>query len=314
MIVNLFLYFLSFIFIWFGSGLIVSSVGKFAHLLRVSSFSLSFFVLGFLTSIPELAVGIDSIFKKTPEIFVGNLIGGQIVLFILIIPLLAIFGKGISLKHELSEKNLLFSLFVILAPALLVSDRRVTLFEGVLLILLYLLLFYSVEKKQGLVEKVFHQFTNHQKTFLSDMVKIAIGVVIVVASSFLIVDKTIYFSKIFHLSSFFIALIVIAIGTNLPELSLVLRSIREKKKEVAFGDYLGSAAANSAIFGTLTIINSADVIIPNNFLSYFVFIVLGLGLFYFFTRSKNDISRKEGFLLLFVYIVFLLFEIKNNLG
>ena len=68
MAVDIFLYLLSFVFIWFGAGLIVSSVDAFARKLRISSFALSFFVLGILTSLPEISVGINSILRNETEL------------------------------------------------------------------------------------------------------------------------------------------------------------------------------------------------------------------------------------------------------
>jgi len=45
----------------------------------------------------------------------------------------------------------------------------------------------------------------------------------------------------------------LSVGTNLLELSITITSIWKKHKEVAFGDYLGSAAANTFLFGVLTL-------------------------------------------------------------
>jgi len=308
MIINGLLYIFSFILIWFGAGLIVNSIDKYAKKLHISSFAVSFFILGFLTSTPEIAVGLNSIIEKDPEIYVGNLIGGVIIIFLFIIPVLAIFGNGITLSHQLNKKNLLLSLAICAAPAFLISDRRVTVFEGLLLIFLYLVLFYMIEKKKGIIENIEDKFLKTDRDDLKYLVKIVIGVIIVFLTSRFIVDETIYFSKILQISPFFISLIMLSLGTNLPELSVGIRSLSSGKKEIAFGDYIGSAAANTAIFGVLTVINKSDVIIPDHFFQRFIFIAAGLGLFYFFSRSKNNISRVEGFILLLVYILFLLVE------
>ena len=144
MIINGLLYILSFILIWLGAGLIVNSIDKYAKKLHISSFAVSFFILGFLTSTPEIAVGISSIIEKDPEIYVGNLIGGIIIIFLFIIPILAIFGRGITLSHQLSKRNLLLSLAVCAAPAFLILDNKVTVFEGFLLIFFYIILFYFI--------------------------------------------------------------------------------------------------------------------------------------------------------------------------
>ena len=86
----------------------MDSVDRLAHKLHLSSFAVSFFLLGILTSVPEISVGVNSLIERKPEIFVGNLIGGIIVIFLLIIPVLAVFGNGVKLTHQMSRDHLVF--------------------------------------------------------------------------------------------------------------------------------------------------------------------------------------------------------------
>lgn len=308
MVIDIALFIASFFAIWFGAGLIVSSVENLSHRLNISSFATSFFVLGILTSIPEASVGINSILDGDPEIFVGNLIGASLVLFVLAIPILAILGNGIRLTHQLNDKKLPFALLVVAAPSFFIIDKKVTMFEGIFLIVLYFMLFYFIEKRKGFLENIKDKIIDGKTRFLEDVLKIILGATVVFISSNIIVDKTIFFSNTFGISAFLISLLVLSVGTNLPELSLAIRSVTLGKKEIALGDYLGSAAANTLIFGLLTVVNQKEIVVINHFLQTFTFMVLGLCLFFYFTRSKNDISRKEGVVLLFVYFAFILIE------
>ncbi len=101
----------------------------------------------------------------------------------------------------------------------------------------------------------------------------------------------------------------LSLGTNLPEFSLAIRAIISGKKDVAFGDYVGSAAANTLLFGIFTILNTGEVVTVNNFFRTFLIMVLGLGMFFVFSRSKHDITQKEGFVLLVLYGVFVASEL-----
>jgi cation:H+ antiporter len=309
---NIVIFFLSFLFIWFGSGLIIKNVSRFSHLLQISSFSISFFLLGFLTSIPELTVGVNAIFDNKPEIFVGNLIGGIMVIFSFIIPLLAIINRGISLRHDLENKNLVIVLLYLLLPLSFIADQKLNLIEAIFLIIYYFVIFYLLEKKQTFLEKITSQLADNKRAFFTDIVKIAIGVVIVIISSHFIVEKALFFSSFFKISPFFVGLLIISIGTNLPELSLVIRSFKEKKQEIAFGDYLGSATANVFILGLLTILNQSTIVIPDHFYRYAIFIALALILFYIFIRSENKLSAKEGLILFFLYCFYLIFELRKG--
>lgn len=309
-VLNVILYLVSFILIWYASGIIVKSLTRFTKRLRLSSFAVSFFILGILTSIPEFAVGLNSIIQQKPGIFIGNLLGASLTLFILIIPILAVLGNGVKMVHQLTPDNLIFSLLVVAAPTFLIADNVLTRTESVFLILMYVILFYFIEKKDGLLANVREEINVlKDKHIAEDIIELLLACVIVFVTSRYIVEQTIYFSQVFNVSSFLISVVVLSLGTNLPELSLAIRSVMEGKREVALGDYLGSAAANTLFFGVFTLLNGARINIESYSYKTMAMMLLGLGLFYWFSRSKQDISRREGKILLLVYLVFIVVEV-----
>lgn len=305
---NILIYFASFVAIWIGSGLIVSSVNKISRKLRFPSFLISFVILGLLTSTPEIAVGLSAISSGTPAIFVGNLLGGVPVLFLLVIPLLAIFGKGIKLNHNLDSVTLAIPLLVSITPFLLVLDGHVSASEAVGLILIYIAGVYLLERNNELTNRHSKLLKMRSYSFW-DIAKVLIGTAIVLVASNIIVSQTIYFSEILNIPPFYISLIILSLGTNLPELTLAVRSIITKKKDIAFGDYLGSASANTLLFGTFTLLSPSAAVDVGDFLIVTVLICIGLILFYRFSRTKNAISSKEGLILLGIYIIFVITEL-----
>lgn len=307
--VNISLYTLAFIFIWLGAGLIVSSASKFSSKLRLSPFAFSFVFLGILTSTPELSVGLQAVASQHPEIFVGNLLGGIVVLFLIVIPILAVLNNGISLKNELDNKTLLAALGVILAPSLFILDKKISILEGALLVILYIVLLFLVERKNGIFDRNNKQLLDIRAYSYKDILTMILGIGIVFISSSIIVDKTTYFANVFNVSAFYISLFVIALGTNLPELSLAVRSVISGKREIAMGDYMGSAAANTLLFGVFTLLNNGEVLTVSNFFITFLFIIMALGLFYLFFRTKNYISRTNGLVLLGIYVIFVIVEL-----
>ncbi|MFA9289207.1 MAG: sodium:calcium antiporter [Weeksellaceae bacterium] len=309
LIIRLAIYIASFVAIWIGAGLIVRTITKFSYRLHMSSFTVSFVLLGLLTSIPEFAVGMNAIALKEAEIFVGNLLGGIIVLFLLIIPILAILGNGIKLRQSFSQQQLLLILAVIATPAFLILDRRVGNYEALFMILFYLLGVYIIQRRPTVTEAVEQKIFKPKISYATDLGKAGVGAVIVFISSQAIVSQTEYFSGLLNIAPFYLSLILLSLGTNLPELSLAVRSIMHGKKDVAFGDYLGSAAVNTLLFGVFSLLTQGDVFTSRDYLSTFIFLILGLVLFYFFARSRNTVSRTEGFVLLLLYVVFLWVEL-----
>lgn len=302
----------AFIALWLSASLIITSIDKIAKKLKLSSFAISFFILGILTSIPEIAISITALVEKDPDIYVGTFLGGTIVIFLFIIPILAILGKGIRINYDLSNRKIILSLVVIALPALFIVDHRLTRLEGVLLIISYIILFFFIQKKHGIIDKILEPEPEEvlvSRTYsLMDMAKVALGIITVFIASYYIVRQTEIFSASFGIPTFYTSLFILAIGANLPELSIAASAIIKGKKDVAFGDYLGSAAANTLLFGVFTVLNDGEIFTINSFFITFSFIVLGLCAFYYFSRSRRDISAVEGVILLGIYILFIYHE------
>jgi len=306
------LYIASFFVIWFGAGLIIKSVERLARKLKISAFAISFFVLGLLTSIPEMALGINAVVDNKPEIFAGNLLGGVVVIFLFIIPLLAILGNGVKLNHNQDRNSLLGLLFVIAAPALMLVDHKVTDFEAMILLAGYLVIFFILQRKEGVLKHKNSEAMSSKIYSAKDLGKVGLGVVLVYVSSQFILNQTLVYADLLHVPAYYISLVVLSLGTNLPELSLAIRGIISGRKDIAFGDYLGSAAANTLLFSVFSLASDGETFKFDNFLLTFLLIAIGLGLFYVFSRSKKDISRKEGFVLFFVYVVFIVIEVLGS--
>lgn len=309
MTTHIIIFILSFIGIWLGSGVVIKSVEKLARTLHIPSFTLSFLVLGVFTSIGELSVGVNSVIKGDPEIYVGNLIGGSIVLFLVVIPLLAILGNSIRVTPEFRGINLPVSLLVVALPVLTAMDGKIGKIDSIIILLSFVFLLISIERQKDFVDKLITIDSRSGVRFGKEILTIILGVAVIFVYSRFIVDQTLYFSDLLSISPFLISLLVISIGTNIPELSLVIRSAFMKNNQVAFGDYIGSAVFNTFLVGFLTIIYGKTVFLTNSYLVSLLFLIAGLAMFYLFAKSKNSISRTEGIALLILYGLFISTEL-----
>lgn len=303
------LYVFCFILVWIGAGLVVSCISQLAKSWKISTFIISFFLLGILTSLPEITISTIAILNNDPVIVVGNLLGGVIVMFLGVIPLLGLVGKGVTLPSEVDRKALVITLIAVVAPAFLTADQNLNQAEAVLLILLYISLFAIFSFRQSFWGKIKSSFHKKKHNVSLLILKILLGIFILIGASNQIVNSTLYFAKVFEISPFFISLIIIALGTNIPEISIVFRSVLSHKKDIALADYLGSASANTLLLGIFTLMYGKTIALPNHFFQRFIFLAIGLILFYFFARSKNTLSRIESVLLLILYLSFILFEL-----
>lgn len=306
---------LAFALIWIVSGVLITQSQKIANILRLSPFLVSFFLLGFITSLPELSIGINSIIDSTPSIFIGNILGGISILFLLIIPLLAIVAKSVVLKKQFRGTPLILLLITVLMPFLLMLDGKTGIIDAILLLVMYITLSVLLIRKNSENRQPAKVSLNTAKKIIPAVAIIIVCVIAMMLLANIIVDRTIEFGLLLGISPMLISLFVISVATNLPELLVGIRSILAENKALAYGNYLGSATANTAVFGILSISNfikTRQPIVADANVYTFAIIVLGLVLFYIFKRSKADISRKEGLVLVALYIIFLIGQFLLN--
>jgi cation:H+ antiporter len=298
--------------LWIGSGIIVTTIDKLAKRLDISSFLISFFVLGAATSTPEFSVGINAAINQNPQIFVGNYIGGSLVILLFIIPLLAIIGNGVDLKHQISPKNLILTLSVIALPVILTLDQHLTYIDAAIFLAGYTALYFLIKPDETMADRfhIHHLFQDH--LIFGDLIKVLAGAGLVFIAANKIVSETTTLAQIMNLSPFVVGLLMLAFGTNLPETSIAAKSALLRKKAVAFGNYLGSSAFNTLLLGIMVIVSGGNVTIENHAIFTLSIFFIGLVLFFFFAKSKRFISRKEGIILMLLYLTIAGLEIYFN--
>lgn len=296
----------AFILVWFSAGLVVDTIASMARRLNLTPFSFSFFFLGLFTSITELMIGLNALSEREPTIFVGNLLGGTVVLFGFVLPLLALLTGGIRFKKELSTTQLGLTLLYICLPAIAIADGKVTISEALVTLAGYPLIWLLIKiRKQSVLQSMFNQLTHKRFSMPNKAWQMFAGVAMLVVASHLLVQQTLWLSNTFQTTPFLISLLILSIGSNLPELVVAFQAALKGKTEVAYGSYLGSAVANTFFFGLLTLLHRQTIFVYDGLSLLFPSILLLSVLFYFFLRSEKGLSRVEGFTLLLVYAAYL---------
>ena len=129
--------------IYFGANYTVSSISAIAEGLQIPPSVIALTVLSIGTTLPELAVNISAIRRGNAEMAIGNVLGSSIF-NTLIIPAVASWIGPIHVPASL----LTFSLPVMLGSGLffylLTQDKRISRWEGILFILIYVLFLIKI--------------------------------------------------------------------------------------------------------------------------------------------------------------------------
>ncbi|OGY99111.1 MAG: hypothetical protein A2945_05340 [Candidatus Liptonbacteria bacterium RIFCSPLOWO2_01_FULL_52_25] len=300
--------------VWFFAGLLIESTDHLARHFHKNGFIVAFFVLGFITSISEISVAVNATIKGVPEISAGNLVGASFVILLFIIPFLAAIGNKIELRHTLSRQNLRLALVTILLPVLFVVDEDLTRIEGVLMLIIYIALLVAIRGQKETIsnlKNIKEDLLPKGHPIVRDAAMVVLAGVFIFIAGHFFVEQSVYFASALGVPNSLIGLVLLSLGTNVPEITIAIRSIIKAHKDIAFGDYVGSAVTNTPIFALLPIVNGTFRVESSEFIATAWLMSLGLIAFYIFARSERSISRREGFLLLVFYALFLIVQVWN---
>jgi cation:H+ antiporter len=252
--------------------LVVKSLVKVARYYRWREFVIGFILIALATSIPELFVGISSALTQIPSLSLGNIIGSNIINLTLIIGVAALLGKKIKIEKEIEKKDLYYTSVIAILT-------RIGHFKKVS---------NGVAKKEVPIKLI---------TFIISLIILLISANFVVEySSLLIIDLA--------LPPILIGLIIVSVGTTLPELSFEVYSILKGFSGMALGNLLGSVVVNSTlVLGITSIILPIQAYFPS-FIIGTLFLLINLILFIIFAKTKKEISWKEGIILIILYVIF----------
>jgi cation:H+ antiporter len=303
MVINILTVFFLLVLFYFlskSADLVVSNLKKIGESLGIRLFFLGI-ILGIATCLPELAVGFNSIINDIPEVSFGNIIGGNIVLLGLILPISIVLNRRI--KTEEKFWPFLVTLAFLFLPLILGLNGSLSYLDGLILMIGYLLLvYYLYRKRRGRPSSSLH-FINRRETNES-VIFIVIGIVGLIVLSELIVKTTVFILDGYNVSAFIVGLLLYSIGTNLPELTIAIRSFKKKVKELSFSHLIGSSMAHILVLGVLSFIRTIELDIGPSYIFLMIFNFVFFIILYIFYKTDLLLSRLEGVVLLFMYLVF----------
>jgi cation:H+ antiporter len=282
--------------------LVIVNVRRLGEALGVKIFALGI-GLGFLTSLPELAVGVNSLLLDIRALSLGNLLGGILVIFGLVLGFSAILNR--SIETGAKAGTFLPVVIFIMAPLLLGLDGALSRIDGVAIIIGYALVLWYL-----LVRGPHKKFERHDtiRGIAGKTLFIAIGVAAVLVISHFIIQVTLLLTEDLGISPFAIGVVLFAIGTNLPEIIVAFRSWRRNVEELSLSNLIGSAIANPAIVGIFALVKPFDVEVSPSYYLLLIFTLILLAVLNRFYETDKKLTRAEGIVLVVFYALFIALE------
>ncbi len=315
MIVEIIIFIASvFILSWLSSRLVATLVNT-AKYLHWREFIIAFFVMAFAGSLPNLFVDINAALHGLPQIAFGDVVGGNLVDLTLVMAIAILFGAGsLPAESEMVQKSAIFTSIIAVLPILLVWDGKLDRIDGVVLLGAFALYtFWLFSKGDRFKKKYAGRPKNNAKgyfSFLLNIAKIIIFLGLLLATSYFIVNSAQFFSVQLGISLSLVGILIIGLGNCFPEAYFSIISARRGENWMVLGDLMGSViVCATLVLGIVAMISPFEINDLSPFLITRIFTIVASLIFLVFIRTGRKVTKMEGLLFLFIYILFLLVEI-----
>ena len=295
-----------------GGYAIVSGGVTLARKLRISSMIIGLTVVAYGTSTPELAAAILAAFNSHTELILGNIVGSNISNVGLVIGVSAVFAP-LLMSRVTVTKWVPIMIGVSLLVIGMSVDGEISQTDGLILIAALIgFTIYTIKsvKKQSVtdvkaianVEGELFLSRFRIETYPKALGLVGIGIILLFFGGHFTVDGAVAIAESVGISQLVIGVVVVGIGTSLPELITSVIAIAKKQTDIGIGNIVGSN-----IYNILLILGVASTIVgipisDDAFSNYYIMIAFSLVLFIGF---RGYIPRPIGIGLVIAFVIYL---------
>ena len=297
--------------LWVGTEITISGSLSIAQRLGLSEFIVGVAILSIGSDIPELAIAIDGAMQisngmPVSDVIIGSALGSGLAQIGLVLGITGLFGyltlpKAITYQHG----GLLLGSLVLLG--LFGFDGHLSRIEGLSLITVYIVYLIFILSDHSVPHPENPEAPT--RSLAKSLLYLSVGLLTVFTSAKLTISAVIQIADILQIEKSFLSVVVVGLGSSLPELSISLGAVLKGKSRLSVGNLIGSN-----IFDTLIPIGVAATISELSFNRGFLyqelpilFLVSALVLI-FFVREKG-IQKPEAISIVSLYMVYLIFKL-----
>ena len=309
-IIQFFLLIVGFVFLIKGSDFFVDGASSIASLLKIPTIIVGLTIVALGTSAPEAAVSITSSLTGSNALAVSNVIGSNIFNILMVIGIAALLSN-LTMEKSVLKKDLPFLVGItVLWAIFIIIGWDITNIEGIILLIIMvayiIFLVYDTKKSGGATEVEKPKFS-----LPKSIIAILVGLAGIVLGGDLVVDSASAIAIALGMSETLVGLTIVAIGTSLPELVTSITAIRKGENQLVIGNVIGSN-----IFNILFVLGASSAIsaipLDSSMLIDVLFMLFVTILCFIFGKTQEKYDKKEGIILVLLFIGYMAFAILRN--
>lgn len=308
------------VFLAWGADRFVDGASALSFNVGMSPLLIGVLVMGFGTSLPELLVSLFSSAMGNSGLSLGNAYGSNIINIGLVLGLAAVLSPVIVKRHVV-RRELPLLILATAITAYFVMDFELSRGEGMILLASFLvLLIYLVRASSDDPTKredssLQRQLEKRTIPLGKSINYLVVGVAVITICSAALVWSARGIVTNLGISELVVGVVLLALGTSLPELVVIVVAAKRGEHELALGNVIGSN-----LFNTLAVVGTAGLIAPavldaelvtRDLAVMFAFTGALVVMAYGWGRRTGVINKVEGGLLMFAvacYLAYLVYS------
>jgi cation:H+ antiporter len=309
-IIQVVLLLVGFLFLIKGSDFFVDGASSIASLLKIPTIIVGLTIVALGTSAPEAAVSITSSLTGSNAMAVSNVIGSNLFNMLMVIGIAALLSELLMEKQVLDFDLPFLVGITVLWAAFIIIGWDITNIEGIILLVImvaYIIYIVYSTKKSGGASEV----EEPKYSLPYSIVFILVGLAGIIIGGDLVVDSASAIAIAFGMSETLVGLTIVAIGTSLPELVTSLTALKKGENQLVIGNVIGSN-----IFNILFVLGASSAIsaipLDSSMLIDVLFMLFVTVLCFIFGKTQDKYDKKEGAILVILFILYMAFAILRN--
>lgn len=298
-----------------GGDSIVKGAAGLAQRFHLPPFVTGLLLVAFGTSLPELAVNARAVWTGSQALALGNAVGSNVVNFGLTLGAAAL-AAPLLVRWRTLAPMLLCLMVATVAVIVLGFDGALTRIEGWGLLLGFVaVLAYALARTRREAPELQEEIAAFARTRTDlwlNLLRFVIAIALLYFGARWVVQGAPIIGVALGMEPLLTGLIVVAIGTALPEMVAAIAAARRGQGDMVAGHVIGSSLFNLlVVLGGLAAFRPLPI--PASFVQFELPAALALALvMYPMLRGDLRISRKEGGLLLLAFFAWLAFELVSS--
>ena len=298
------------VLIW-GADVLVAQSEKIALHFGISEYVIGATLVALGTSLPEMAASITASLNDKPALAVSNVIGSNILNITLVLATVFIVSKkAIKPNRDFFAKDSSWALFPALIFAVMASQNQFDRFDGVLLgfLMVAYVMFLVKSEPDALAVEADEAEEKFQWNRVIPM--LVLGFLLVIFGADFTVDSASNIARGLGVSEWVIGVIMVSLGTSMPELVVSIVASMKGKADMAIGNIIGSNMANiTVVLGGAAIVSDLKLDMKPYIFDISVMLIATLMLV--FITANRMYSKSAGISLFVLLALFLRHSISS---